>query len=366
MIIDALATEEDLQSFLELPRSIYRDDPYYIAEPLAKTRASLLRERFAERQRALLWRSGKRTLARTVVRISPVLVDENHAPVGMLGFFEAVEAPNEVGQLLTTGVDWLMKRGVRTIVGPMDGDTWHRYRFNLGQFRQPPFLMEPYNRPYYGDLWQRAGFEPLENYYSTRIEDIEAAAAGLARIHDDVLDRGYRLRPLVMDRFEEEIEIIYRISTQIFAGNFLYEEISLADFLALYRPVRSLIDPTLVLIAETSAGEAVGFLFAMVDYHRAVSAMRGKDGPLAKLRFMLNRRTADAVNMKTVGVLADHRRFGVAGALTWRCYHAILQRGIRRANLCLIREGNPSGRLDSNKGTVSRRYVLYQYAGEPR
>ena len=41
-------------------------------------------------------------------------------------------------------------------------------------------------------------------------------------------------------------------------------------------------------------------------------------------------------------------------------YRQTLKLGYRRANLCLIREGNPSGHLDGNVGIVSRRYVLYQ------
>lgn len=361
MIVDALKTEGTLRSFLDLPRFIYRDDRNYIKESASKTRASLLRERFLDRQKALSWQSSGRVLARTVARVSPALRDANGGPVGMLGFFEAEDAPEEVARLLSAGIEWLHDQGVRTIVGPIDGDTWHRYRFNVGPFDRPPFLMEPYNKPYYGGLWERAGFEPLESYYSMVVDDAHAAGDSLAMIHRRVLDRGYRLRPLEVARFDREMEVIYRLSTAIFAENFLYEDISLDDFLAMYRPFRALIDPELVWIAETAEGEPVGFLFAVIDYYAAAAAMRGGDGLLARLRFLMNRRRADAVNMKSLGVLAGHRRSGLGAALACECYYTILRKGFRRANLCLIREGNPSGRLDGGRGAVSRRYVLYQY-----
>lgn len=363
MIIDVTASEADLDAFLDAPRSIYRDDPNYLAEPTAKTRASLLRACFDGRQRVFMWCDGQRVVARVVARVSPVLTDKHDAPLGMLGFFEAFEAPDEVMQLLSAGIAWLNDQGASTIVGPIDGDTWHRYRFNVGPFDQPPFLMEPYNKPYYGELWQQAGFQVLEEYYS-KVVDAQAAAAPMSKIHQRVLSRGYRLRPISMDRFEAEMGIIYELSTDIFAANFLYEEISLNDFLDLYRPARALIDPELVLIAELPTGEPVGFVFALVDYHLAVKAMRGGKGLLAKLRFLLSRRKAKAVNVKSLGVKSEYRRSGLAAAMMCECYHTILRKGFAQANLCLIREGNPSGQLDGGVGTVTRRYTFYQHAGD--
>jgi GNAT superfamily N-acetyltransferase len=302
-------------------------------------------------------------VARVVARISPVLKDDSQRPLGMLGFFEAEDRPEEVGQLLRHAIRWLQNQGVTTIVGPLDGDTWHRYRFNVGPFEEPPFLMEPYNPPYYAGLWERAGFRPLENYYS-KAADAAAAAAPLAKIHQRALERGYRLRPIEMHRFEDEIGIIYRLSVAIFAKNFLYEEIALNDFLQLYEPARALIDPDFVCVAETPEGEPVGFVFSIVDYHEAVAAMRGQSGLLAKLKFFRRKRAAKAVNIKSLGVLPDYRHIGLAAALMCQSYQTALAKGFRRANLCLIREGNPSGRLDGDAGPVMRRYVLYQYQGD--
>jgi GNAT superfamily N-acetyltransferase len=242
----------------------------------------------------------------------------------------------------------------------MDGDTWHRYRFNIGPFDEPPFLMEPYHPRYYPRLWETAGFRPIEHYYS-KAADAAAAVQTLARIHQRVLDRGYRLRPIAMNRFREEMEIIYRLSVAIFADNFLYEAISLADFLKLYEPARALIDPEFVRIAETPSGEPAGFVFSFVDYHEAVAAMRGRSGWFAKLSFLRHKRAAKAVNIKSLGVLPNYRRSGLAAALMCQSYQTALENGFRGANLCLIREGNPSGRLDGDAGTIFRRYVLYQF-----
>ena len=358
-----IGAAEAVRRFLELPTRVYVNDPGYVVTDVAKTKVSLLRDSFVNRQRILLLTNdaGECT-GRLVARVSPTQLDPNGSPYGLLGFFEALNDPDGVEQLLAAGVQWLRQQGAMSIVGPMDGDTWHRYRFNVGPYDCPPFLMEPYNKPYYPTLWEAAGFRPLENYYSKTVE-VRQAADKLGKVHRRVLDRGYRLRPIQMSRFAEELEIIYHLSTEVFAQNFLYEPISLNDFLALYQPAEALVDPSLVLIAETPDGDPIGFIFSIVDYHEAVRSMKGHDNWYAKLKFLFNRYRARAVNIKSMGVLAEHRRSGIGAGLICEIYHVVMRKRFKTANLCLIREGNPSGRLDGELGDVLRRYVLYQYSG---
>ena len=273
----------------------------------------------------------------------------------MLGFFEAENEPQPIAELLRTGTDWLRERGVGDIVGPIDGDTWHRYRLNVGPFDRPPFLMEPFNPPYYPDLWRQAGFVPLETYYSKRIDNVLAAHRELQSILDRVVRRGYSLRCLNPRCFEEELTLLHKLSSEIFAENFLYEPISLDDFLAMYVPMRSVVDRDLVRFAISPEGEPVGFIFSVVDYHQAVKAMRGKHTLWAKLRFMMHRHQADAVNIKSMGVLPGHRRSGLGAALMCQAYRDTLAKGFQKVNLCLIRDDNPSGRLDGGQGEILRR-----------
>lgn len=300
-------------------------------------------------------------VARLVARRSPVLRDEQGRSLGLLGFFEAMNGPEgKEGALalLAEGVRWLRETGAGQIVGPMDGDTWHRHRLNVGPFGDPPFLLEPYNPPSYPEIWEEAGFQVLASYFSKQADpaavvahlEPRAAAAQMA---------GYRLRPLDLRRLTEELRLLYRLSRVIFADNFLYTEIPEEDFLALYEGSRGLLDPDLVLFARSPQGEDVGFLFAYPDRFRAVAAMRGSRGLFAKLRFLRHRAEADAVNFKTLGVLPEHRRAGLAALLLHEGHRQAQVKGYRFANHCLLREGNPAADLDSGAGRVLRRYHLY-------
>ena len=46
-----------------------------------------------------------------------------------------------------------------------------------------------------------------------------------------------------------------------------------------------------------------------------------------------------------------------------RTYEQIVEKGFRKAHHCLIRDGNPSGRLGGDKTRVMRRYALYRFKG---
>ncbi len=351
------------RAFFTVAREVYRGDRQYCAPFPQTVRASLQRPEFQGRQRVLVALEDGRPVARAVARVAPALKDEDGRPYGLVGFFEALERPQAVARLFAEALDWLRAEGAGEIVGPMDGDTWHSYRLNVGPWEEPPFLMEPWNPPYYPALWRASGFEVLETYCSKAITDLGAAAAHLEPAHARALAAGYRLEPLRPERFEAELARLYRLSCQIFRGNFLYSEIPEARFLALYRGARRLLDPDLALFGVAPDGSDAGFLFAFPDRFQAVAAMRGRKGPLALLRYLALRRRAAAVNFKSLGVTPEHRRSGLASALIYRGYQAALTKGYPRANHCLMLVANPSMLLDGGLGGVFRRYELYRWAG---
>jgi GNAT superfamily N-acetyltransferase len=356
-----------LAAFLGLPDDVYHGDPGYCAVPREDVMAGLQRREFLRAQRAWVAVVDDVPVARLVARLSPGLRDDQGRPVGLLGFFEAVEGPEGKDgalRLLAEGAGWLRAAGAGRIVGPMDGDTWHRHRLNVGPFDDPPFLLEPYNPPYYPEIWDEAGFQVLESWFSRQV-DPAAVVAHLEPRAVAARAAGYRLRTLDLGRFTEELRLLYRLSRIIFADNFLYMEIPEEDFLALYTGSRALLDPDLVLFARSPQGEDAGFLFAYPDRFQAVAAMRGSRGLFAKLRFLRHRAETDAVDFKTLGVLPEHRRAGVAALLMHEGHLCAQGKGYQVANHCLLREGNPSGDLDGGAGRVLRRYHLYELPSDP-
>jgi GNAT superfamily N-acetyltransferase len=347
-----------IDEFYRLGETV-NNDPHAIRPKRDSIAAGLWRARFAERQWVGLVRRDEQPAARVVARISPDLRDDAGRALGLLGNFEAHDDCEATTTLLDAAVAWLRAEGAATIVGPMDGDTWHRYRFNVGPWDDPPFLMEPQQPPYYGRLWEAHGFQPLEGYYSKRVDDAAAVAAQLEPVRRRVENQGYMLRAFRPDRYEDELRLLYELSLEIFADNYLYSPIEWEEFRKLYDPVRRLIVPELLWFAYAPDGTPAGFLFATIDWQEAAARASRRSGLAAALRFLWNKRRARAVNLKSLGVVARYRRSGLGAALMYEGYRVTEKLGYHRANLCLIRDGNPSGDLDGGLGQVMRRYVLY-------
>jgi GNAT superfamily N-acetyltransferase len=354
------------KAFLAVPREVYRDDPLYTPPARDSVLAALGRSEFRGAQRVFVALDGKTPVARLVARKSPKLEDERGRPYGMLGFFEALERHDVVRELFSRALDWLDRNGAGEVVGPMDGDTWHSYRLNVGPWDAPPFLMEPYNPPYYPALWEENGFAVLERYYSSRLDDLPRVLQSLEAKSVAVAEAGYTFQRLRLERFEYELGRFHELSCEIFRDNFLYSEISRQRFLELYRGARRLLDPELVFFAVAPDGSDAGFLFAFPDRFHAVAAMRGRRGSLAALRFLALRNRVDTVNLKSLGVVSAHRRSGLGAALMHEGYKKAAEKGYRGVNLCLILEGNPSGGLEGGLSRLLRRYCLYSWRGGDR
>lgn len=259
--------------------------------------------------------------------------------LGVIGGFQAAEAA-EAADVLQAACARLRAAGCSLAVGPMDGNTWRRYRLVTEAGTEPPFFLEPANPPEWPGWWQAAGFGPLAQYCSAATEDLEAHDPRLADTAARVHDAGIRLRPLDPARFEDELDRIYDVSVVSFQENYLYTPLPRADFVAQYRAIRPLVRPELVRIAERE-GRPVGYMFAIPDQ---AQAQRGE--------------AVSSVIMKTIAVLPEYGGMGLGGLMFAEVHAAAKSLGFRRAIHALMHETNRSRRMSAHYARIIRRYTL--------
>lgn len=268
----------------------------------------------------------------------PVLDGER---LGVIGHFAACDQASAT--LLLAQLAKRLK-GLRCTlaVGPMDGNTWRRYRFVTDNDGEPPFFLEPENPKAYPDLFLCAGFEPMAQYFSALVTDLAARDARIPRTIERLKTSDVQWRPLDLDRFDDELRRIYRLSVKSFTRNFLYTPISEAEFLAQYMAVAPYVQPELTLMAE-QGGDLLGYLFGIPDLNQA---RRGED--------------IDTFVVKTVAVLPGRRSAGLGSVLVAECHRIAYERGFRRAVHALMHESNKSRNISARYAQTMRRYTLYQ------
>jgi predicted N-acetyltransferase YhbS len=260
--------------------------------------------------------------------------------IGAVGHYAAASA-DAAGPLLDHACQRLAANDCTLAVGPMDGNTWRRYRLLTDRGTEPPFLLEPDNPDDWPAHFTGSGFTPLAEYYSAVNDDLTQTDPRHGAVRRRIADRGITLRPLNPDRFEDELRAIHALSLASFTQNFLYTPIGEEEFLAQYRGVRPHVRPELVLMAERE-GQLVGFLFMIPDL---LQAKRGQ--PI------------DTVIFKTMAVHPEHRGSGLGGLLMALGHEAAHRLGYRRAIHALMHAANPSRRISGHTARTIRRYTLF-------
>ncbi len=260
--------------------------------------------------------------------------------VGVIGHYAAADEVS-ARALLSQACGLLASSGAATVVGPMDGTTWRRYRLIVDRGVEPPFFLEPDNPDEWPGHWVRAGFAPLATYTSALNDNLDFEDPRTAATLDRLGKAGITIRTLDTPRADTELQRIFKLSLSAFSRNVLYTPIAEAEFLAQYHAVLPHVRPELVLLAEKEDA-LVGFMFAIPDL---LQARRGV--PI------------DTVILKTIAVDPAVSGMGLGGALMDIVQRSARDLGFRRAIHALIHETNVSRAISGRSARTIRRYALF-------
>ena len=260
--------------------------------------------------------------------------------LGVVGHFSA-ESPAAAAGLLAEAAITLRGRGCTMAVGPMDGNTWRRYRALCERGSEPSFFMEPDNPDWWPGAFEAAGFSPLALYSSSIVVDLAKRDPRADRARERLAQDGIRIRNLDPKNFEGDLRRIYSVSVESFTRNYLYTELPESAFLAQYLPYKEKIRPELIFLAERD-GVPVGYLFAMPDY---AEAARGE-----RVRTVIG---------KTLAILPGRSCAGLGVVLTEALHRRAGELGFARLIHALQYEGNGVRNLTGFYGRPMRRYALY-------
>lgn len=260
--------------------------------------------------------------------------------LGAVGHFAS--ASREATRLvLDSACAALRTRGTTLAVGPMDGNTWRRYRLVVAPGTEPPFFLEPTNPPEWPRWFADAGWRPHSEYVSSVNDDLARVdPAGAAKTRT-LADRGVRMRELRLDDYDGELRRIYSVARVSFAGAYLYTPIDEDEFVAQYAAARPAVVPSLVTIAEHD-GIPVGFCFCIPDVNE-----RARGAP------------ARTAILKTFAVLPGYT--GLGGALADRTHAEARRLGFTRVIHALMHVSNDRSRALSKRiAHEIRRYALFE------
>jgi GNAT superfamily N-acetyltransferase len=260
--------------------------------------------------------------------------------LGAVGHF-AASSRDAAKLVLDAACEALRSRGATLAVGPMDGNTWRRYRLVVDAGTEPPFFLEPTNPPEWPRWFLEAGWRRHSEYVSSVNDDLSRIDPAGAAKAQALAGRGVVMRDLRLEDYDAELRRIYSVARVSFAGAYLYTPIGEDDFVAQYAAAKPAVVPSLVTIAEHD-GIPVGFCFCVPDVNE-----RAQGRPM---------RTAI---LKTFAVLPGYT--GLGGALADRTHAEARRLGFTRVIHALMHVSNDRSRALSKRiAHEIRRYALFE------
>lgn len=237
----------------------------------------------------------------------------------------AIDDPDAGREILAIASTMLEQAGRDVVLAPMDGDTWHAYRAVTESDGSPRFPLEPWSGPYDVECLEASGFEVVGRYASSRapVPEDRQDAPGV---------QGVTVHAWDGSDAEGLLDRLFAMASTSFAEKDFFKEVTRDEFLSLYRPLLSSIDPRMVLFAFDAKGDLVGFLFGYVDPSSGAAVLKTYAGAYRGIGRMLAQRFHD-----------DARSMGRTSVV-----HALMHVD----NVSLDRSA-------AHEGEVFRRYAIY-------
>ena len=374
--IEPVQSSQDMEEFIRFPFEVYGGDPNWVPFLLSERRKFLdpKHNPFFDHADVALWLARQNgELVGTISSHIDHLHNQVHDDkIGMFGLFELVNDYAVAEALLSTARDWVGKRGMTALRGPLSFSQNHECGLLVDGSDGPPAVMMAYNPRYYIDFYERFGLTKAMDLYAYIGDlaqfggDPSTLPVKLVRVTEKVKKRiGIITRSANMKAYEEEIERAERVYNQAWEKNWGFVPLTNAEIEKLAADLKQIIDPELAIVAEID-GEPVGVSIAIPDINQVLIHLNGRLFPLGWLKALWHARKITGARLLIMGVVNQYRGRGIEALLMFETLRSAVLNGYQSIEMSWILENNDMmNRIILNTGEpygahVYRTYRIYQ------
>ncbi|WP_418982164.1 hypothetical protein [Alistipes sp.] len=352
-VLQEVTAPAQVREWLDLPKRIYKGNRNWVC-PLDVDVEEVFdpakNELFADGE-AVRW--VVRDAANRVVGRIAAFYNREKAAIeeqltGGCGFFEAVDDQQVADMLFDASRMWLASRGMEAMDGPINfGQRRDWWGLLVEGYEFQPLYKNPYNPPYYKELFENYGFRNYFNQHSFvwRANVSEASARIFDRAERLYATPGYRVENIDMRNLEEQAEnfrLVYNKAWALFSG---VRPMSQEEAMQMMRQMKPLIDPNIIFFAYFN-DEPIGFFITVPDLNRLIGKFNGKFGWWQKLRLLWDlkvRKQGDRIFGVIFGIAPEFHGKGVESAIMVKYWHFMMEQQTRYKTLELawIGDFNP-------------------------
>ncbi len=362
-----VTTSRDLDQFIDLPFTLYRNDPYWVP-PLKKEMRAVLSDenpflRHGDMELFLV-KDNETVVGRIAAIVDHSFVDLYKEKVGYFGFFECIPDFNVAKKLFDTAAATLRAKGMETMRGPLSPSLNDEICFLAEGFESPPNIMLPYNPLYYNNFARGYGMEKIKDFFSLWVNVNKELPQELMDSLKTAEQNGVVFRKFDMKHFSRDVEILRALNNQSWleSGHWGFVPITEEEMRHAAAGFKKLADPDIIFFAEKE-GRPIGYVLNIPNFFPALRTLKGKMHPIGLLKFMVQLRQVKNVRLVSIGVIKDFQGMDLAQCLLAVSLIEMKRKRHESMEYAWVLEDNyPSIGIASKVGGKKfKRYRMYQY-----
>ncbi len=371
MNIIEVKTKDDKKEFIDFPKRLYKNDPYWVC-PLDSGMEEIFNPEknhafgHGKATRWILAGEDGKTIGRVAAFIDNIRSKANSQPTGGMGFFEVIENRDAAYMLFDTAKEWLKSNGIEAMDGPVNfGENDNNWGLLVDGFMQQGYGM-PYNMKYYKNYFEEYGFRNYFEQYSYHVP-VDKFPERIMKIAEWITKRpGYSFRHFELRnsrKYVNDIVEVYNSAWSAFKEDFtpldpaiLEESLRKAEFI---------IDEDLIWFAYFN-NKPIAFFILFPDVNQILKHLDGRLHIWNMIKILYYKVTHEMTRMRAVvgGVHPNYQNSGVESAIFLNLYRVFVRKKwFKELELSWVGDFNPKmiaiyEALGSKK---AKTHITYRY-----
>lgn len=364
--------------FLQAPRIIYKDDPWWVCPLDSETESRFNPEennflKDGEADRWVLLDDQEKPIGRIAAFYNRIKAYENDQPTGGIGMFECINSTEASHLLFDTAREWLRSKGMEAMDGPINfGENDSNWGLLIEGFTHPGMGM-PYHLPYYKNLFEEYGFKEYFRQFSYHLDIRKPFPERFWKIADWMSRRqNFRFKHFTFreqDKFISDMVKIYNEAWAVFKED--YTPLDPQTVRNTINKARFVIDENLIWFSYHD-DEPIGFFIMFPDINQILKPFNGKMNLWNILRFFYYKKTKkiNRVRAMVAGVVPRFQNSGVESAIFRQLEKVFFSKPYlhyKEIELSWVGDFNPKMRslYEAVGAKLAKIHVTYRYLFDP-
>lgn len=359
-----------LKTFIQIPWSIYKDDPNWIAPLLIERKGALSPGNpFFQHARWRAWlayRDGE-PVGRISAQVDQLHQQQHDSKTGFFGLIEAPDDDEVFLALMQTAENWLRDQGMQQVLGPFNLGINQELGILVEGFETPPYIMMGHSAPYYGEAIERCNYRPTQDLLAY---EISTGTLTIPRIMQALLKKSADrviVRPLNRKKKAADLEVMRDIFNDAWENNWNFVPFTREEFRVIGKELLMLLPPDFIQIAEID-GQPSAFVALLPNLNEAIADLDGRLLPFgwAKVLWRVKKEFPKTARVALMGVRQKYQNTRFGPALAYVVIQAVMDagksKGLERAEMSWVLDHNKATRniIEGIGGEITKRYRMYE------